>query len=61
MLYSILEGLAARVRSPEEVEALVEISVATATMPLKIFKMLPESTATAGAVGIFSEDARAIR
>ena len=48
-------------RSPEEVEALMEVIVATATMPLKILKMLPESSGTASAVSIFSEDARAIQ
>ncbi len=56
-----VEILAASVRAPEEIEALVEINVATATMPMKILKMLPESAPTAGAASTFSEDARAVR
>jgi transaldolase len=55
-----VEILAASVRSPEEVEALADIRVATATMPLKILNMLPASPATATAASTFSEDARAL-
>ncbi len=56
-----VEILAASVRAPEEVEALAEIGVATATMPLKVLKMLPDSPATASAASAFSEDARAVQ
>lgn len=56
-----VEILAASVRSPEEVEALAELRVATATMPLKILNMLPTSPATAAAASAFSEDAKALR
>ncbi|MEA2575406.1 MAG: transaldolase [Chloroflexia bacterium] len=56
-----VEILAASVRTPEEVEALADIRVATATMPLNILRMLPESPATGVAAATFSEDAKALR
>ncbi|MFL5732347.1 MAG: transaldolase family protein [Chloroflexia bacterium] len=58
---SAVEILAASVRSPEEIEALAELGVATATLPLKVLRLLPESDHTAAAAGTFSEDARAIQ
>ncbi len=56
-----VEILAASIRTPEDVEALAELGVATATLPLKVIELLPESSATAAAARVFSEDAGAIR
>ena len=56
-----VEILAASVRAPEEIEALAEIGVATATLPLKVLKLLPESPATAAAASTFLEDTRAMQ
>ena len=47
--------------APEEVEALAELGVATATLPLKVLLQLPESEATSAAAATFLEDAKAIQ
>lgn len=58
---SDVEILAASVRSPEEIEALAELGVATATLPWKVLSSLPESEATGTAANTFLDDARAIQ
>jgi transaldolase len=58
---SQVEILAASVRAPEEIEALALLGVATATLPLKVLKQLPDSSATSAAADTFLEDAKAIR
>jgi transaldolase len=58
---SPVEILAASVRTPEEVEDLAEIGVATATLPWKVLSRLVESEATDSAAATFLEDAGAIR
>jgi transaldolase len=58
---SRMEILAASVRAPEEVEALAELGIATATLPLKVLLQLPESEATSAAAATFLEDAKAIQ
>jgi len=58
---SLLEILAASVRAPEEIEALAELGVATATLPLKVLRQLPDSEHTSAAAKIFFEDAKAIQ
>ena len=58
---SEVEILAASVRSPGEVEDLAELGVATATLPLKVLRQLPDSDATSAAAATFLEDSQAIR
>lgn len=58
---SQLEILAASVRDPVEIEALVELGVATATLPPDVLRRLPDSTHTSAAAETFSQDARAIQ
>jgi transaldolase len=58
---SSVEILAASVRSPEEVEDLAELGVATATLPWKVLSRLVESAATDTAAQAFLEDAGAIQ
>lgn len=57
---SRVEILAASVRSPEEVDSLAELGVATATLPWKVLSRLVESEATAAATATFLDDAKAI-
>jgi transaldolase len=59
--HSQLEILAASLRDPVEIEALVELGVATATLPLDVLRQLPDSTYTSAAAETFRQDARAIR
>jgi transaldolase len=56
-----VEILAASIRVPEEIEALAELGVATATLPLKVLLQLPTSDHTAAAARTFSDDAQAIQ
>ena len=58
---SHMEILAASVRTPEEVEDLAELGVATATLPWKVLSSLLESDATDAAAATFLEDAGAIQ
>jgi transaldolase len=58
---SRMEILAASVRTPEEVEDLAELGVATATLPWKVLSSLLESDATDAAAATFLEDAGAIQ
>jgi transaldolase len=58
---STVEILAASVRSPEEVEALALLGIATATLPWKVLGRLLDSEATDAAASAFLEDARAIQ
>jgi transaldolase len=58
---SRVEILAASVRSPEEVEDLAELGVATVTLPWKVLSRLVESPATDTAAQTFLEDAAAIQ
>ncbi len=46
--------LAASIRAPQEIEALAELGVATATMPLAIVRQLTESEGTTTAVAAFT-------
>jgi transaldolase len=55
-----LEILAASVRQADEVEALAELGVSMATLPIAVLRQLPESEQTAAAAAAFLEDARAI-
>jgi transaldolase len=57
---SKVEILAASVRSAEDVAALAELGVATATLPWKVLSSLTASDATATAASTFLDDARAI-
>ena len=58
---SRLEILAASVRSPEELDALAELGVATVTLPWKVLSRLAASEATETAANTFFEDAKAIQ
>jgi transaldolase len=56
-----LDILAASVSQPDEVEALAELGVSMATLPISVLRRLPESEQTAAAAAAFLEDARAIQ
>ena len=59
--HSTVEILAASVRSPEELDTLAELGVATATLPWKVLSRLADSPATEAATATFLEDASAIQ
>ena len=59
--HSTVEILAASVRSPEELDALAELGVATATLPWKVLSRLADSPATEAATATFLEDASAVQ
>jgi transaldolase len=58
---SQVEILAASVRTPEEIEALALLGVATATLPWKVLSRLLDSEATDAATRAFLEDSGAIQ
>ena len=59
--HSPVEILAASVRSPEELDALAELGVATVTLPWKVLSRLADFSATEAATATFLEDASAIQ
>ena len=53
--------LAASIRTPAEVEALAELGIAAATLPLAVLQQLPESAATMAAAAAFTAAARSLQ
>ena len=53
--------LAASIRTPAEVEALAELGIAAATLPLAVLQQLPESPATMAAAAAFTTAARSLQ
>ncbi len=59
--HSSMQILAASIRTPAEVEALAELGIAAATLPLAVVQQLPESSATMAAAAAFSAAARSLQ
>ena len=55
-----MEILAASIRTPAEVEALAELGIAAATLPLAVIQQLPESPGTIAAAAAFATAARSL-
>jgi transaldolase len=55
-----MEILAASIRTPAEVEALAELGIAAATLPLAVIQQLPESPGTMAAAAAFATAARSL-
>ena len=58
--HSSMQILAASIRTPAEVEALAELGIAAATLPLAVVQQLPESPATMAAAAAFATAARSL-
>jgi transaldolase len=55
-----MQILAASIRTPAEVEALAELGIAAATLPLAVIQQLPESPGTMAAAAAFATAARSL-
>ena len=58
--HSSIQILAASIRTPAEVEALAELGIAAATLPLAVIQQLPESSGTMAAAAAFATAARSL-
>jgi transaldolase len=58
--HTSMEILAASIRTPAEVEALAELGIAAATLPLAVIQQLPESPGTIAAAAAFATAARSL-
>ena len=59
--HSSMQILAASIRTPAEVEALAELGIAAATLPLAVVQQLPESSGTMAAAAAFAAAARSLQ
>jgi transaldolase len=59
--HSSMQILAASIRTPAEVEALAELGIAAATLPLAVVQQLPESPGTMAAAAAFATAARSLQ
>jgi len=59
--HASMQILAASIRTPVEVEALTELGIAAATLPLTVIQQLPESSGTLAAAAVFATAVRSLQ
>ena len=59
--HASMQILAASIRTPAEVEALAELGIAAATLPLAVLQQLAESSGTTAAAAAFTTAARSLQ
>jgi transaldolase len=59
--HASMQILAASIRTPVEVEALAELGIAAATLPLAVVQQLPESPGTIAAAAAFATAVRSLQ